>query len=269
LQKLNHIVFNGNNRIALRSKAYDFGPSCTGEPETDECIRTDRDFQILPPLVSAQIETKNYFNFKFGRIEIRARLPNADWIFPQIFLEPSSYRIYGKTNYQSGQMRIAFTEGSNTCDLKGGILLNSKQPIRTAKLCSKLCSANVWSKDFHIYSLNWTPDFISLSVDGEQYCSIDPNAGFHTLKILDSFLPNKEYLQKGTKIAPFDEEFFLKIGYGVGGLEDFPDNIPNKPWQNGDNKPVFKFWSNMINKHEWLEDENSEFQIDYIKVFSI
>ncbi|XP_055376828.1 beta-1,3-glucan-binding protein 1-like [Condylostylus longicornis] len=267
--KIKPYRYFGNDEISLYTKAYNFGLECTGLIETDECVKSENDFTILQPLVSAQFNTKNKFNFKYGRIEIRARLPNADWIFPQIFLEPASYNFYGKNDYQSGQMRIAFTEGNNTCNLKGGLLLNSNEPFRSIKLCQKQCETTLWSNEFHIYSLNWQSDKITLSVDGNQYCLIEPQLGFHLLKIQNKELPNIEHLSKGTKIAPFDKQFYITLGYGVGGFADFPDNILNKPWRNGDVKAILNFWKTMIKRHEWLKDDASEFQIDYIRVFSI
>lgn len=37
---------------------------------------------ILPPVVASRISTKNSFSFKYGKIEIRTRLPRGDWIYP-------------------------------------------------------------------------------------------------------------------------------------------------------------------------------------------
>jgi len=44
---------------------------------------------ILPPISSASLRTRETFNFKYGRVEVRAQLPKGDWIFPTIGLWPT------------------------------------------------------------------------------------------------------------------------------------------------------------------------------------
>lgn len=57
---------------------------CTGTINPNlECIRKTHSFSILPPIVSAKISTKNKFSFMYGKIEIRAKFPKGDWIFPR------------------------------------------------------------------------------------------------------------------------------------------------------------------------------------------
>lgn len=48
-----------------------------------ECRRRAALSTILPPVVSAKLNTKNSFRFRYGRVEIRAKLPKGDWIFPR------------------------------------------------------------------------------------------------------------------------------------------------------------------------------------------
>lgn len=47
-----------------------------------ECSRKAGGYYILPPIVSANIQTKDNFSFKYGKIEVRAKLPIGNWIFP-------------------------------------------------------------------------------------------------------------------------------------------------------------------------------------------
>lgn len=48
-----------------------------------ECQRHAGLKRILPPLVTTKIRSKKSFSFKFGRVEIRAKLPKGDWLFPR------------------------------------------------------------------------------------------------------------------------------------------------------------------------------------------
>lgn len=44
------------------------------------CSHTAQAGFILPPVISGKLRSK--FTFKYGRIDIRAKLPSGDWIFP-------------------------------------------------------------------------------------------------------------------------------------------------------------------------------------------
>lgn len=112
----------------------------------------------MPPIITGQLTTKQTFNFLYGRVEIRARLPSAKWLFPQLFLEPKD-NIYGKTNYQSGQLRVAFLKGGDSsCTIWGGPVLGDTYPDRIGAMCKKPCIHDkLWSDDFHVYGLAWTP----------------------------------------------------------------------------------------------------------------
>lgn len=52
----------------------------------DKCQHLCSDTDPAPPIQSGFIHTKQAFAFKFGRIEIRARNPTGDWLWPCIFL---------------------------------------------------------------------------------------------------------------------------------------------------------------------------------------
>lgn len=66
----------------FNSKKYDSIFRCTGTIGSSDCEKRARGFQILPPIVSGLIDTKSSFNFLYGRVEIRAKLPQGDWIYP-------------------------------------------------------------------------------------------------------------------------------------------------------------------------------------------
>lgn len=49
---------------------------------SDSCTREAMFSYILPPVVASRLNTKSTFSFKYGKIEIRAKLPRGDWIYP-------------------------------------------------------------------------------------------------------------------------------------------------------------------------------------------
>lgn len=57
-----------------------------GEPAGDctnlafnGCIRTGTNESILNPIKSARLRTVHSFNFKFGVLEVKAKMPTGDW----------------------------------------------------------------------------------------------------------------------------------------------------------------------------------------------
>lgn len=253
-------------------KGLNLGTDCTGEIGTEDCSRNSDSFDILPPITTPQFTSKGLFSFKYGKIEIRAKLPNCNWAFPQIFLNPVDNQ-YGKYDYSSGQMRVALVRGDRTCDLMGGAILSAKDPFRLHKMCTHECVNNSkWSDDYHTYTLIWKPDAIEMLVDGQEYCKINANEGFSYTRINDERLPNSDLLKSGTKMAPFDHEFYITLGYGVGGHKDFPDDnnlwSKSKPWTNLDPRAMTKFWRSVKRDSTWNSD-SCDFKIDHVRVYAI
>ncbi|XP_055845362.1 gram-negative bacteria-binding protein 3 [Episyrphus balteatus] len=257
-------------------REFNLGTNCTGIIDTEDCSRAARTYDILPPFISSQFSTKNSFTFKYGRVEIRAKMPNAPWVFPQLFLDPVNTR-YGSKNYQSGQMRVALSRSSGgdlANELFGGVIINAEEPFRNEKMCKRSGSPIDWSADFHVFTLEWLPSKIVVSVDTEEYCTIEtPENGFSNLQVDGKSLPNKEYLETGSKMAPFDQEFYIRLGYGIGGHKDFPDDttlwLKEKPWRNGHPKAMKHFWDkNKRNLNQWL-GPSAALEIDYVKVFAV
>jgi beta-glucanase (GH16 family) len=46
--------------------------------------------QVINPVMSARISTKNHYSITYGRVEVRAKLPRGDWLWPAIWMLPNS-----------------------------------------------------------------------------------------------------------------------------------------------------------------------------------
>lgn len=55
---------------------------CTQNENVDFCSKNATSFYILPPVVSAKLTTKNHLFFRYGKLEVIAKLPAGDWIVP-------------------------------------------------------------------------------------------------------------------------------------------------------------------------------------------
>lgn len=256
---------------------HDIGPRCTGRANSEECVRdgSATSYLSIPPFIAAQFSTKGHFSFKYGRVEIRAKLPRANWVFPQLWLQPVNEK-YGSADYQSGQMRIAFSYLNDTkLHLFGGLIMNADSNWRWEKLCEFPNAQQLdLGNDFHVYSLIWTEQHIEVAVDNEVYCNFNPDkhGPLANLNKDGLELPNKDLLKKGSKMAPFDQEFYITLGYGIGGVNDFNEGLydwqPEKPWENVNQSALSSLLKEVEpNFNHWLEF--GELLIDYVKVYAI
>lgn len=73
----------------------------------------------LNPIISGRLRTVNSFSFKYGRVEVRAKLPKGDWIWPAIWLLPK-HNAYGEWP-QSGEIDIMESRGNSAGYAAGGV----------------------------------------------------------------------------------------------------------------------------------------------------
>ncbi|XP_071630436.1 beta-1,3-glucan-binding protein [Temnothorax longispinosus] len=242
-----------------------------------ECTRQALAYNILPPVISARFTTKERFTLRYGKIEIRAKFPQGDWLYPEMWLEPR-YSTYG-ANYASGRVLLGLTRGNenlvNATDvskiydarrLDFGVRVGASPNEIREILVTKVSEFGPrWTQDFHVYTTIWTSNGFTFLLDNEEVGRISPDEegwlnGLHTDR----------------KAAPFDQEFFVTLGVGVGGIRVFPDDMLSsgiqKPWRNVNVKAMLKFWNS---RNKWLPSwrrnngNNTAFVIDYVKVWTL
>ncbi|XP_029678769.1 beta-1,3-glucan-binding protein-like isoform X3 [Formica exsecta] len=247
---------------------------CTST-NADECLRQALSYSILPPIISARLTTKERFVLRYGKIEIRARFPQGDWLYPEMWLEPK-YSTYG-ANYASGRVLLGISRGNENLvnatnvskiydarRLDFGVRVGTSPNIREI-LVSKIHEFGPrWTKDFHVYTTIWTSDGFTFLVDGEEIGRVRPDG--------EGWMSGPNI---GRKNAPFDQEFYITLGVGAGGMRVFPDNTTSsgspKPWRNIGAKALLNFWNS---RNEWLsswrqdDGKKTAFAIDYVKVWS-
>lgn len=52
------------------------------------CERGGSPSNIINPIISARLRTISSFSFKYGRLEINAKMPAGDWLWPALWLLP-------------------------------------------------------------------------------------------------------------------------------------------------------------------------------------
>ncbi|XP_061728215.1 beta-1,3-glucan-binding protein 1-like [Cydia pomonella] len=246
-------------------QSLDLSTRCTGLLGTSLCEQMASGPQILPPIITAKITTKNKFSFKYGRVEVSAKMPLGDWLYPEIQLEPRDSE-YGIWKYASGVLRIACLKGNKqySKQLYGGPIMCDTEPYRSMHLKEKIGFDN-WNSAFHNYTILWKPTGISLYVDGEEYGTVEPNF-YQSAK--DNHVTAASSWLKGSVMAPFDKLFYISLGLNVGGIREFPDS-DNKPWKNLSNKAMLNFWNSRDQWYSTWYDDTSALQVDYVRVYAL
>jgi len=60
---------------------------CTGNAFYG-CSRSSDGNHYINPVMSGKVTTVNSFSLKYGRVEVRAKLPKGDWLWPAIWMLP-------------------------------------------------------------------------------------------------------------------------------------------------------------------------------------
>ncbi|CAG9560383.1 unnamed protein product [Danaus chrysippus] len=260
---------------------------CTN-PQWYGCERTGTPNNILNPIKSARIRTVNSFSFRYGRVEVRAKMPAGDWLWPAIWLMPA-YNSYG-TWPASGEIDLVESRGNRNM-IQNGLHIGTQEAGSTLHF-GPYPDWNGWETahwvrrnqggydyDFHRYQLEWTPDFIKFSIDDVELGRVAPgNKGFWEY---GGFSKNPNVLNPwryGSKMAPFDQKFYIIINLAVGGTNGFfPDNVFNptpKPWSNNSPRAATDFWNG---RNSWLptwmlnqnEGHSASLQVDYVRVWAL
>ena len=239
------------------------------------CLRTSGGGgNYLPPVKSARIRTVNTFDFTYGHVEVRAKLPRGDWLWPAIWMLPTDNQ-YGNWP-ASGEIDIMESRGNAPSYQPGG-----RDTYGSTLHWGPAWSENKFSmthaehkgadlsEDFHVYGLIWNETYIGTYFDLESNVVL-------SLPITQSFWSkggwptppwNNPWVGRG-KNAPFDRRFYLILNVACGGTNDYwPDGF-GKPWNNADPHAVNAFTNAKDQWYPTWDGENAAMQIDYVKVWT-
>lgn len=144
---------------------------------------------------SARLVTKGKGDWLYGRIEVKAKLPEGRGTWPAIWMLPTDW-AYGDWP-SSGEIDIMEHVGYEMGKVHGTIHTEAYNHSIGTQLGSSVEVENVASQ-FHVYAIDWTEDEIIWYVDGEEYYRVDN--------------PDKTY-----KEWPFDKRFHLILNIAIGG----------------------------------------------------
>ncbi len=134
-------------------------------------------------------------SWTYARIDVRARLPKGRGSWPAIWTLGTNIRDIGWP--ECGEIDIMEHVGFDPGRIHANIHTKAYNHVQRT---NKGNSVMVPSADgeFHVYSAEWTPQQISVFVDGERYFTFAKESG-------------------GTAVWPFDRPQYLILNLAIGG----------------------------------------------------
>ena len=138
---------------------------------------------------SARLKTEGLYDFTYGRVEVRAKLPSAQGTWPAIWMLGANFSTVGWP--ESGEIDIMEQKGQD----KNTILSTLHYPGNSAgNGPSQSTTLATSTTDFHNYSVEWTASKIEFFID---------DVSFHVFN--------------NDASLPFNADFFLILNVAMGG----------------------------------------------------
>ncbi|WP_260471795.1 glycoside hydrolase family 16 protein [Bacillus salinus] len=168
---------------------------------------------------SAKLKTQGLFSKKYGRFEIKARLPVGKGIWPAIWMMPED-NVYGKWPL-SGEIDIVESWGSRPLTVVGTIHYGERPPNNTHTGKELTLPEGNGINAWHVYALEWEQGELRWYVDGELYQTQT-----------EWYSKQSESVENVPYPAPFDQEFHIILNLAVGGhFDGDPDETTAFPQQ--------------------------------------
>ncbi len=223
---------DGMLRIIGREEKFS-GPALdVGHPDYDINNRS-----VTRSYTSASLRSRYLFDFKYGRIEVRAKLPSGQGMWPLLWMLPTD-EVYGGWP-RSGEIDIMEAVNLGTRGGKNKIVGTLHYGLmwpQWSAIGKEYRPRSSLTRKFHTYMIEWEADEIRWFFDGKHY-QTQTSAGWYN------------YLWGGQETgfevpnprAPYDQAFYLLLHLAIGG------NMPGPP------------------DTDWAGDR--EYLIDYVRVY--
>ncbi|EEP77314.1 conserved hypothetical protein [Uncinocarpus reesii 1704] len=222
--------------------------TCTGNTNAACAIRSNQTLgTIIPPVRSARLNTRGTRSIRYGRVEVVAKMPQGDWLWPAIWMLPVN-ETYGPWP-ASGEIDIAESRGNDVDYSLGGRDIVSSSihwgPTPSANAFwrstrGKAIRRTDYSKGFHTFGIEWSQDYLFTYIDSplqqvmywkfKEDETMWQQGHFEGVTVNSSLLVDP-WSQTGNPSTPFDQPFYLILNVAVGSTNGwFPDGLGKKPW---------------------------------------
>jgi len=138
---------------------------------------------------SARLKSEGLYEFKYGRIEIRAKLPSAQGTWPAFWMLGADHSTVGWP--ASGEIDIMEQKGTDKTTIHGTVHYPGNSGGNGPTKSTAITNA---STEFHNYTVEWSDTKIEFFLDGVSY---------HV------------FTNDATK--PFNKDYFLILNLAMGG----------------------------------------------------
>ncbi len=146
---------------------------------------------------SGRINTRDKQEFKYGRIDIRAALPNQKGMWPAIWMLGENHLESGWPNCGEIDIMEAFIAGPETANqIKSNAFWGTTFPAANAPSPFYRLQSGDFSDEWHVFSLEWDEDILKFFVDGKPHYQLVINEELG---------------------AQFRNKFFFILNVAVGG----------------------------------------------------
>jgi len=116
---------------------------------------------------SAKITTQGLETIRFGKVEARIKLPESQGIWPAFWMLGVDYLEVGWPG--CGEIDILEMLGGNEDTVYSNVHYVAKNRHQESIEAFTLGEASPFSDDYHLYTMEWTPESITWLVDSVQY----------------------------------------------------------------------------------------------------
>jgi beta-glucanase (GH16 family) len=169
------------------------------------------------PYSSGKINTKDKLSLKYGRVDISAKLPTGNGLWPALWMLPED-SVYGAWA-ASGEIDIMEAKGRLPGTTSGALHYGGQWPVNRYLAGEyHFPQGQTFANEFHVYTMIWEEDNFKWYVDGKFFFKVTKEQ-WYSVAVPSN--PN----------APFDEPFYLIMNLAVGGhfdggLSPGPSDIP-------------------------------------------
>lgn len=217
----NAFIADGMLHIVAKQESYS-GPA---QPQDDPAFDASQ-LKTLP-FTSARLRTKGKGDWRYGRFEIRAKLPWGQGSWPAIWMLPTDWHygpwpLSGEIDIMEAVNLRTRSDSDNAAPdtpetrIHGTLHYGNPWPDNTyTGQAYKLPDGQDPSAGFHVYAVEWEQDEIRWYVDNVHYATQQHSGWF-----------SGNPATHDNPYAPFDQRFHLLINLAVGG--DWAANVNEK-----------------------------------------
>jgi len=236
------------------------------------------------PVKSGRINTKAGATITYGRVEVEAKLPVGDWLWPALWMLPVN-DTYGAWP-ASGEIDIAESRGNNHTYSQGGNNIVSSalhwgpDPANDAWWRTNVKRAalhTTYAATSHTFGLEWSQKYLFTYIDNillqVVYVNFNeplwkrgafPISDTNGTRLVDA------WSQTGRDQTPFDMPFYLILNVAVGGTNGwFEDGESGKPWIDASETARKDFWDARDQWYPtWTAPGAGQMEVTSVKMWS-